>query len=97
MVRVHYRPPLIKRVSYSVYILRSERNSRYYTGFSADPVRRLQEHNGGKVKATRYARPWTLMYTEQFEDERSARRREHKLKSMKSRVYLEALIRDWSG
>ncbi len=96
-VRVPHRPPLTKAVSYSVYILRSERNSRYYTGFSADPRRRLQEHNGGKVRATRYARPWTLVYTEQFEDETSARRREYKLKSMKSRAYLEALISEWSG
>ena len=84
-------------MSYSVYILRSERNNRYYTGFSANPRRRLQEHNDGKVKATGYARPWTLVYTEQFEDETSARRREHKLKSMKSRAYLEALISEWSG
>ena len=98
-VRVPHRPPLplTRRVSYSVYILRSERNGRYYTGFSADPRRRLLEHNDGKVRATRYARPWTLVYTEQFDDDTSARRREYKLKSMKSRVYLEALISKWSG
>ena len=73
-------------MSYSVYILRSERNGRYYTGYSADPIRRLQDHNDGKVKATRYVRPWTLVYTRLFEDETSARRREHKLKSVKSRL-----------
>ncbi len=85
-VRVPHRPPLTIAVSYSVYILRSERNGRYYTGYSADPIRRLQEHNDGKVKATRYVRPWTLVYTRLFEDETSARRREHKLKSVKSRL-----------
>ncbi len=84
-------------MSYSVYILRSELDGRYYTGYSADPKRRLQEHNDGKVNATRYVRPWTLVYTVQFEDETSARRREHNLKSMKSRAYLEALISEWSG
>jgi len=46
----------------------------------------------GKVKATRYARPWTLVHAERFEDSTSARRREYKLKSMKSRTYLEAII-----
>ncbi|MCH8920750.1 MAG: GIY-YIG nuclease family protein [Chloroflexi bacterium] len=56
-------------MSYSVYILRSERNGCYYTGYSADPIRRLQEHNDSKVKATRYVRPWTPVYTRQFEDE----------------------------
>ncbi len=96
-VRVPHRPPLTRAVGYSVYILRSERNGRYYTGFSANPIRRLQEHNDGKVKATRYARPWMLVYTQPFEDETSARKREYKLKSMKSRAYLEALISEWYG
>ena len=82
---------------YSVYILRSERNGRYYTGHSADPGRRLQQHNSGKVKATRYARPWRLVYAEEFDDRISARRQERTFKSMKSRAYLEALTARWSG
>jgi putative endonuclease len=80
-------------VSYSVYVIRSERNGRYYIGFSGRPEARLEEHNAGTVKATRYLRPWTLVYSEQFTDASAARRREHHLKSMKSRKYLEALIR----
>ena len=79
-------------MAHSVYILRSERNGRYYIGYSADPERRLKEHNEGKVKATKYGRPWVLVYAEQFEDSTTARRREYKLKSMKSRKYLEAII-----
>ena len=79
-------------MSHGVYILRSERNGRYYTGSSFDPLRRLDEHNAGKVTATRYLRPWSLVYTEEFPDATTARQREYKLKSMKSRVYLESLI-----
>ena len=84
-------------MAYSVYILRSERNGRYYTGYSADPERRLKEHNEGKVKATRYARLWILVHAERFEDSTTARRREYQLKSMKSRTYLEALIGKRAG
>ncbi len=76
----------------SVYIIRSERNGRYYTGQAQDPQHRLREHNDGKVKATRYMRPWVLVYIEEFADATEARRREYWIKSMKSRSYLESLI-----
>jgi len=81
----------------SVYILRSERNGRYYTGHSASPQRRLEDHNRGRVKATRHGRRWALVYAEECADATAARKREYYMKSMKSRVYLEALISNWSG
>jgi putative endonuclease len=79
-------------MSHWVYIIRSERNGRHYTGSSADPLRRLADHNTGKVTATKYLRPWSLVYVEEFPDAASARQREYHLKSMKSRVYFESLI-----
>jgi len=79
-------------VSYSVYVIRSERNGRYYIGFSGRPEARLGEHNAGRVKSTRYLRPWKLVHSEQFTDASAARMREHYLKSQKSRRYIEALI-----
>ncbi|MDO8614925.1 MAG: GIY-YIG nuclease family protein [Dehalococcoidia bacterium] len=79
-------------MAHFVYILRSERTGRYYTGYSADPQRRLEDHNRGQVKATRYGIPWSLVYTESFGEAREARQREYKLKSMKSRAFLESLI-----
>ncbi len=75
-----------------VYIIESKRNGRYYIGSSADPKRRLLDHNAGKVKATLHLLPWILVYTEEFAEPRTARQREWQLKSMKSRKYLEALM-----
>ena len=75
-----------------VYVLQSERNGRYYTGFSSDPEARLEDHNAGKVVATRYLRPWMLVYRESCADATAARKREYQIKAMKSRVYLESLI-----
>ena len=72
--------------------MQSERNGKYYIGFSEGPGRRVEEHNRGEVKATRYARPWRLVYAEECADATSARKREYQLKAMKSRAYLEALI-----
>ena len=75
-----------------VYILRSKRNGRYYIGQTTDPEARLQSHNAGLVKATRYQRPWTLAYTESCPDLTAARKREYELKRWKSRKLLDALV-----
>ena len=75
-----------------VYVLQSERNGRYYIGYSADVVARLRRHNAGQVKATKHLRPWVLVYTEPHPDETSARKREWALKASKSRRVIEHLI-----
>ena len=80
-----------------VCIIVSQRNGRYYTGYASDVDRRLKEHNAGRVKATRYMRPWVLVYTEVFPDATSARKREYQIKSMKSRTYIESFIADQAG
>ncbi len=43
--------------AYKVYILQSERNGRYYIGFTKDIESRIDLHNKGRVKSTRYIRP----------------------------------------
>ena len=78
--------------SHFVYVLQSEKNGRYYIGYSSDIQTRLATHNAGSVKATRNLRPWKLMYTEQHPDATSARKREWALKKMKSRIAIERLI-----
>ena len=76
-----------------VYIIESGRNGRLYVGQTADMETRLAAHNGGLVKATRYLTPWRLVYTEACIDQTAARKREYRLKQLKSRKALEALIR----
>ncbi len=80
-------------MKYFVYILYSKNRDRYYVGYSYDPVCRLEEHNLGATNSTRTGRPWILVYQEDFEDKRSAIHRESEIKKMKSRKYIENLIR----
>ena len=77
---------------YRVYIIQSERNGSYYVGYSEDVVRRLEQHNAGKVKATRYRKPYRLVYQETYLTETEARQREHYIKSQKSKKFIEGLI-----
>ena len=45
-----------------------------------DLKKRFANHNGGKVDATKHARPWKLIYYEAYQSEDVARLREKKLK-----------------
>ena len=77
---------------YFVYVLRNEKNSRFYIGYSGDLEARLRQHNSGKVKTTRHLRPTSIAYTEAFETSTDARKRERYLKSLKSHKAIEDLI-----
>jgi putative endonuclease len=55
-----------------------------YTGWTADVVRRLRDHNAGRGgRYTRARRPVQLIYTEPQPDARSARQREVALKRLR--------------
>ncbi|WP_396127657.1 GIY-YIG nuclease family protein [Algoriphagus halophytocola] len=76
----------------TLYILFSNRLNKYYVGACTDLERRLREHNIGHSKFTATGIPWRVVYTETFDDLKSAKRRESYIKRMKSRQYIESLI-----
>ncbi|NOZ73948.1 MAG: GIY-YIG nuclease family protein [FCB group bacterium] len=63
-------------MNYYVYILESENNDWYYVGMTQDVNARLQRHNSGRVRSTKRYAPFKLLWTEEFPDRLSARRRE---------------------
>ncbi|MHB8854526.1 MAG: GIY-YIG nuclease family protein [Ignavibacteriaceae bacterium] len=69
---------------FTVYILKSIKNSRFYIGHTADPRKRLIEHNSGKTRSTKAYAPWEIVYTEDFGTKSKAYRREMEIKSYKS-------------
>jgi putative endonuclease len=76
-----------------VYILYSKKIDKYYVGACTDLDRRFYEHNLGRSKFTSTGIPWELVYCEEWEDLVLAKQRELKIKKMKSRVYIQELIR----
>ncbi|MDO8664168.1 MAG: GIY-YIG nuclease family protein [Candidatus Liptonbacteria bacterium] len=77
---------------YSVYILQSDKNGRYYIGSTNDVERRLAEHNAGKTKSLRFILPVRIVFTKEFESLKDARRAEIKLKKFKNRNIIERII-----
>jgi DNA-3-methyladenine glycosylase II len=73
------------------YILRCS-DGTLYTGWTSDLARRVRAHNGGAGgKYTRSRLPAELVYCEEYEDRRQARRREYAIKQL-SRQGKERLI-----
>jgi len=86
---------LFSAIMFYTYIFQSTKSGRYYIGHTEDIEARLQRHNPGKVKATKNIGPWILMSYETFETKAGANSRELCVKSMKSRVFVEKLIKDF--
>ncbi len=77
---------------YYTYIIQSEKNGRYYIGHTADIEQRIIRHNAGATPSTKAARPWKLVYAEEYSTKSEAYNRERDIKKKKSRVYIEQLI-----
>ena len=75
-----------------LYIIKSQKNNRYYIGSTNDIERRMHEHSSGQSKSTKNTRPWELVYLKKFDNIQQARREEYRLKKQKSRVIIEKLI-----
>jgi putative endonuclease len=80
-----------------VYVLRSQKNGRLYTGSTDDLERRLREHAVGKSPYTRQAGPFELIYSENYATRLEARRRELFLKTGRGRAVLKENLDDRSG
>ena len=73
---------------YYVYVLKSERDTRFYTGFTIDLKNRISEHNAGRVRSTALRRPLKLVYYEACLNQADAIHREKYLKTNRLRVCL---------
>jgi putative endonuclease len=74
------------------YILYSPKLNKYYVGACTDLKIRLYEHNIGRSKFTSTGIPWELKFCREFLTLIEAKQYEAKIKSMKSRRYIEDLI-----
>ena len=71
-----------------VYILRSDADpSRHYVGITNDVVARLDWHNRGPSGYTVSGRPWRVVVSIEFPNERTAARFEEYLKSGSGRAF----------
>ena len=69
-------------MNFFCYILECS-DGTYYTGWSTDPQRRLEQHNrGAGARYTRSRRPVRLVYVEALPDKIAALKRERAIKAL---------------
>jgi len=74
---------------YYVYVIQSQKDKQFYTGFTSDLQNRFREHNGGRVSSTKERGPFELIYYEACLNEQDALAREKYLKSGMGKRYLK--------
>jgi len=73
---------------YFVYVLYSKESQKTYVGITNNVERRLNQHNYGYHLYTRRYLPWKVIYTEEYNDRKTARSKEKYLKSAAGRKWL---------
>ena len=79
-----------------VYVLKSLKDGKLYTGVTKDLKRRVREHNAGKTRSLKARRPLALVYSEAYATRAEALARERYLKTpeggaLKQRLVAEAI------
>jgi len=72
-----------------VYVIRSRKSGRLYTGSTNDLRKRLKQHNEGKSTWTKHKGPWEIIYYEASLNEEDARSREKYLKTGMGKRYIK--------
>src|SRR3989338_7161688 len=73
---------------YYIYILWSSKSGNFYYGYTADLKQRLWRHNKGQSQATKFGRPWRLVFYAAFESKIKAKEFEHYMKSGSGKAFL---------
>ena len=80
-------------MNYFFYILQSVKDGSFYRGQTDDVELRLKKHNAGEVRSTKAAKPWQLVYSEEYATRKEAMKREREVKLWKKRERIVALIK----
>ena len=76
-----------------VYVLKSLKDGKWYTGSTSDLRKRLMQHQKGLTSSTKHRRPLELVYYEMSKYKEDARSRELYLKSGMGKRYLKNRLR----
>ena len=77
---------------FCVYILQSQKDGKYYIGYTENIEIRLKWHNEGRNKSTAYRRPLKLVHSENFLTKQGAMQREKQIKLYKGGNEFKKLI-----
>jgi len=80
---------------YYVYVLLSQKDNKFYTGFTKDLKLRFEQHNLGKVESTKNRRPFKLIYYEACLSREDATHREKYLKTFHGKMFIRRRLKSY--
>ena len=80
---------------YYTYILQSDKDGKYYAGYTKDLNLRFEQHNKGLVESTRNRRPLKLIYYEACLSQADALKREKYFKTHYGKLFLKKRLKSY--
>ena len=80
---------------YYVYILQSEKDGKFYTGYTKDLKLRFEQHQKGLVESTKNRHPLKLIYFEACINQQDATQREKYLKSYHGKMFIRNRLKSY--
>ncbi len=80
---------------YYVYILKSNKDNKFYTGYTNNLKLRFELHQKGKVESTCNRRPLKLIYYEACLNQQDATHREKYLKTYHGKLFLRNRLKSY--
>jgi len=77
------------------YVLQSEKDNRFYVGFTGDLRLRFDQHCKGHVESTRDRRPLKLIYYESCLSQDDATKREKYLKTYHGKMFIKKRLKSY--
>lgn len=77
-----------------IYVLESLLDGKHYIGYTHNLRKRIEEHENGKSFATKFRRPFKLIYFEGCLHSEDAKRREDYLKTHQGRKFLGLRLKE---
>ncbi len=73
---------------YYVYVLKRQKDGKFYTGYTKNLNLRFEQHQNGEVLSTKERRPLELIYFEGCLNQQDATHREKYLKTHHGKMFL---------
>ena len=80
---------------YYIYVLRSQKDNKFYTGYTKNLKLRFEQHNNGLVESTKDRVPLKLIYYEACLNQQDATHREKYLKTYLGKMYLKNRLKSY--
>jgi len=80
---------------YCVYVLKSNKDRKFYTGYTKNLKLRFEQHQKGKIESTKDRRPLKLIYFEGCLNQQDATHREKYLKTYLGKMFLKNRLKSY--